>query len=287
MVKSIYLKKLLEQCNETRKPVAKKTLYSVILLAAIAIISYIGLPLLNTNAAPMATMLSVIFGLLAVIFLIRFIRINGRISNAVLMKCEKEIEKNLKAGENFETFDTDMLHPAYGEHIVNITNVIVGQTFVLFQRINLNGPSFNILRGDNLGDFDVHYFSQNGVGTDIGMDIKDKNGKFIRSITTPDKDQFYKFLNAMEKLKHHANGEEVPEEHVVNGEDDQFVQELKQKVKNTDKKGFIKLGILGIVMGIFLCIAGNSSGEGFIYCGLGLTILSIAFIIGVNVKLRN
>lgn len=56
-------------------------------------------------------------------------------------------------------------------------------------------------------------------------------------------------------------------------------------MKNTDKKGFTKRGILGIVFGIFLCIAGNSSGEAFIYGGLIVIVLSIAFIVGVNIKL--
>lgn len=283
MKTSLYLEKSIEKCSETRKPVAKKTLFSVILFVVIAIASYIGIPALDSNAAPVAIMLSLILGFMALIFLLRYLRLNGKISDKIIMKCEQEIEKNLKPGESFETFDNDMLHPAYGTHIVNGINVIIGRTFVLFQRENLNGPSFNIIRGDNLGNFEVHYSSEDG----IGVDIKDKNGKFIRSVMTSDKNQFYKFLNAMEKIKHYANGEDAPAEQALNTEDDPFVRELKNKVKSTDKKGYIKVGTMGIAFGIFLCIAGNSSGEAFIYGGLILAALSIAFIIGVNIKFKH
>lgn len=281
MSQSFYLEKLIEKCNKARKPVAKRTLYSVIIILFIAIAAYIGI----SSAAPDDTFTPIMFpsflGLMALIFFIRYLKLNGDINDKIIMKCKQEIEKNLKTSESFETFDNDMLHPAYGTHIVNDTTVIVGRIFVLFQRENLNGPSFNILRGDNLGIFKVHYEADN-----IGVDIRDKNDKFIRSIMTSNKNQFYSFLNAMENIKHYANGEDIVEQQTLNTDDDPFVKELKNRVNSGDKKGLIKAGILGIVFGIFLCIAANSSGAVFAYGGLSLIALSIAFIIGVLIKFK-
>lgn len=287
MKRSIYLEKLIEEYSEARKPVAKKTLSAVILLVVIAIAAYIGLPLLDYRAAPVGIMISLIFALIAIIFFIKYLRINAKIGDKIITKCTEEIEKNLKTGENFEVFDTDMISPAYGQHSINGIRVLVGHIFVLFVYFNSNGVRFKILRGDNLGNYDVHYFSEGGIGNDIGVDINDKTGKRVQSVMTQDKDELYKLLNAMEKIKHYANGEDVLEEQALNSEDDQFVGELKKKVQNTDRKGLIKVGTLGIVVGIFLCIAGNSSGQGFIYGGLALMVLSTVFIIGVNIRLKN
>lgn len=284
MNKSIYLEGLSDKCKEIRKPMAKKYLFNVILFLVIAIAAYMGLPLLDTRAASAGTILSLALGLVTVIFLVKYLRLNAKINDKILIKCEQEIERNLKPGETFEAFDRDIMSPAHGTYSVNGSKVLVGSIFLVFERLNDNGPSLNILRGDNLGNFDVHYASQGGIGTDIGMDINNKDGKFIRSVTSQSKDEFYNLLDAMEKLKHCANNEDIPVEQTSTNEADPFVEELKKKVKHTDKKGSIKLGILGILLGIFLCIAGNSSGNAFIYGGLALTVVSIVFIISVSMK---
>ncbi|WP_027626582.1 hypothetical protein [Clostridium lundense] len=248
MNKSKYLEKLTEECSEIRKIIAKKTLYVTILLIVISTIMYVGLPLLDSRAAPVATMFSSTLGFMGFIFLIRFFSFSGKIKDKVLIKCEDEIKKNLGANETFETFDNDITNPAFGQYLINGSKIFIGHTFVLFQGSTAKGPYFQILRGDNLGQFDVHYFSQNGVGTDIGVDIKDKNGKFIRSIMTSDKDMFYKLLNALENIKSHANGEYIPMEQALGYEDNEFVGELKSKVSGHDRKGLTKLGIFGVIL---------------------------------------
>jgi hypothetical protein len=117
------------------------------------------------------------------------------------------------------------------------------------------------------------------------MDIKDKNGKFIRSVMTSNKDKFYELLNAMEKAKDFANGN-YSDASDKSGYDNTFAGEVKAAVNDCDKNNYTKWGILGILMGIFLCIASNSSGIAFLYGGFALIVISIVFIVVVNIKLR-
>lgn len=286
MNKSKHLEDLTEQCSEIRKITAKKTLNATILLVAISIISYVGLSLLDYSATPGAIIFSSLFGFMGFIFLIKFLLLSRKTNDKAIIKCEEEIEKNLGPNETFETFDNDITNPAFGEHIINNYKIRVGRIFVLFESLTAKGPYFQILRGDNLGQFDVHYFSQNGVGTDIGADIKDKNGKFIRSIMTSNKDQFYKILNSLESIKSYANGEYIPMEQALGNQDNEFVGELKNKVSRQDRKGLTKLGILGVIFSIFLLIAAVNSGEIFAYAGIVLAIASIILIIWANIKFR-
>lgn len=286
MNKSKYLEELTEQCSKIRKITAKKTLNATILLIVISIISYVGLSLLDSRAIPAAIMFSSTLGFMAFIFLVKFLLLSRKINDKALIKCEQEIERNLGPNETFETFDNDITNPAFGEHIINSYKIRVGHTFVLFQSLTNKGPYFQILRGDNLGQFDAHYFSQNGVGTDIGVDIKDKNGKFIRSILTSNKEQFYKALNALENIKSYANGEYIPMEQALGDQDNEFVGELKNKISHQDKRNLTKLGIFGILFGIFLLIASVDSGKGFAYAGIILAIVSIILIIWANIKFR-
>lgn len=284
MNKSKYVEKVAEEHNERRRVLAQKTLFSVIIIAVIVLAVYVGLPLLDSRATTTAVILSTMFGLIGLIFFIKFLVLNKDISDKVILKCEQEIQKKLNQGETIEIFETDITNPAFGEHTINTSTVLVGRTFILFQTLTNKGMNFEILRTDNLGDFEVHYFSQGGVGNDIGMDIKDKNEKFIRSVISQDKEQFYKFLNAMEKAKHYANYTDVEDIQAYDDQTDPFVEELKAKVKHTDKKGLTKSGILGILFGIFLAIAGSSSGVAFIYGGLLLFVTSIIFIIVLHIK---
>ncbi|KRU27459.1 hypothetical protein VT91_26100 [Clostridium sporogenes] len=286
MNKSKYLEELIEDCSEIRKVTAKRTLNVTIILIVVSIIAYVGVSSLDSEALIAAIMLSSIFGFIGLIFLIKFLLSSGKIKDKVLIKCEQEIEKNLGPNETFETFDNDITNPAFGQYIINGSIICIGHTFVLFQSLTAKGPHLRVLRGDNLGQFDVHYFSENGVGTDIGVDINDKNGKFIRSIIMSNKDIFYKLLNSLENIKSHANGEYIPMEQALGYEDNEFVEELKNKVSNQDRKGSIKLGILGVIFGLFLIIAAVNSGEIFAYAGIVLTIVSIVFIIRVNIKSR-
>jgi hypothetical protein len=168
MIKSKYLQKVVKEHSEIRKATSKRALTSVILLVALSIISYVGISSLDYRATPVAIMLSGVFGLIGLILLIKFLRLKGEISEKVISKCENEIQKNLESPEQFETFDTDMAQVAFGEYDMNGYKIRVGYAFVLFQYLTNKGPSFHILRADNLGDFDVHYTSQGGVGTDIG-----------------------------------------------------------------------------------------------------------------------
>jgi ABC-type multidrug transport system fused ATPase/permease subunit len=286
MNESKYLENLTKECNEIRAAIAKRTLISVIILAVLAVIAYVGLISLDSRAASVAVMLSSLLGLIALIFFIKFLILIKEISYKTLAKCQQEIQKNLKENETFETFDKDITIPAFGAHSINAYKISIGHTFVLFQRLTSKGPHFQILRGDNLGNFDVHSFSQNGVGTDIGMDIKDTNGKFIRSIMTSDKERFYELLNAMESIKRYANGDTISEMQYSANQNDPFVEEVKNGVKRQTKKGYTKIGVFGIIFGIFLVIAGSSSGEAFIYGGFTLMVLSIIFIIYANIKFK-
>jgi hypothetical protein len=283
---SKYLEQITKECAELRKPMAKRTLTSVVILVILSIVIYIGLPALDSRAAGTALFLSVPFLLIALIFFIKFLRLNSAISSSSLMKNQKEIENNLISGETISDFDSDIANPAFGKHIINDSTILVGHKFILFQSLTSNGPHFKILRGDILGNFDVHYFSQNGVPGDIGVDINNKNGKFIRSIMTSDKDSFYKLINAMENLKAYANGEAITTEQAALKQDNEFVSELKNKVTKQDKKGATKLGFLGMLFGVFLVIAGSSSGVAFVYAGLALLIISIIFTITINVRKR-
>jgi Ni,Fe-hydrogenase I cytochrome b subunit len=283
MYKSKYLEKITEESNNIRSATAKKTLTSIIMLIVVSIAFYIGLPLLDPRAVSTGTMLSAIFGILSLIFIVKFIFLSGSLSNKVLAKCQQEIQNNLHTDESFETFDADITNPAFGEHNINGMKVLVGKTFVLFERFTAKGPHLQIVRGDILGDYDVHYLTQNGVGTDIGVDIKNKNGKLIRSVMTSDKKEFYEFLNAMEKIKSYVNGNDTVVEESSFTDDHPFVEEVKNGVARQDKKGYTKIGVFGLVFGIFLFIAGSSSGVAFIYGGLVLFIISLIFIILVNV----
>lgn len=285
MNKSKHLEKITEDCNKMRTFISKRTLIVVILLVVVTIIAYFGIIALDSRSADTAASFSTTLGLITLFFFIRFLSLNGNINDKVLMKCEQKIQQNLKSDETFETFDNDMKNPAFGIHQINGSKVLIGHTFVLFQSYNTKGPYLNILRGDNLGDFNVHYFSR-GSASDIGMDINDKNGKFIRSVMTSNKDQFYELLNAMEKIKNYANGNDIPVGQDFLNQDDPFVKALKQKVNRVDKKSYNKIGFLGIMFGIFLVIAASSSGVGFAYAGLILIVISIFFIIGVQIKLR-
>jgi hypothetical protein len=284
MIKSKYLQNVVEEHSELRKATAKRSLTTIILFASFSIISYFGISSLDSRATSVAIMLSGVFGLICLILLVKFMQLIGEISDKVISKCEKEIENNLKSQEQFETFDNDMAQAAFGEYDMKGYKIRVGYAFVLFQYLTNKGPSFHILRADNLGNFDVHYSSQGGVGTDIGMDIKDKNGKFIRSIMTSDKELFYKVLNAMESIKSYANGEDIAAGQDSINQENPFVEQVKNKVAQQDRKGSTKLGIAGIFFGFFLFIAGSSSGVVFSYAGLALIIISITFIIVVNVK---
>lgn len=284
MIKSRYLEKLLEEASPTRKAMANKHLFYTILLLIIAIAAYIGLPLLDPRAAGTGTMLAVVFGFLAIFFAIRFISLNSQVSEKTISKCQREIEKTLKPGETIADFDEDIMHAAFGNYKLDFLNISVGRKFVLFQRFKNNGPSFNVLRGDILGEFTAHYFSEGGVGTDIGIDIKDKNGKFIKSLITSDKKTFYEVLNALENLKSYVNGEFDSEDQAAASGENEFVSELKNKVKAQDKNGLTKVATLGIFLGLFLCIAGNSSGEAFIYAGIAIFILSVVSILFLKLK---
>lgn len=285
MITSKYLEQIIQESNLMRGKTSKRTLFSVILLAVISILVYIGLPMMDSRAYTTAVMLSGLLGFLTILFLIKYLQMSGKISAKTLEKCNQEIIKNINVNESIETFDMDIMNPAFGSYMINDSKVLVGKVFVLFQRITAKGPHFQVLRGDVLGEYKVHYFTQNGVGTDIGIDIKDRNGKFIRSVMTSDKEQFYKLLNALENIKKYAAGENTPLEN-FNSETDSFTQDVQKGIQKVDTKNHTRLGVIGVIFSVFLVIAGSSSGIGFIYGGFILFIASIIFIISVRVKYK-
>ncbi|BCN29396.1 hypothetical protein [Anaeromicropila herbilytica] len=286
MNRSRYLDTILEENNKFKSSTSKRTLINVIVLIVVAVVAYFGIPSLDKRAAFVGNMLSGIMALMALIFFIKYLRLNSPIKEKEINKCLQEIQKNLKADETFDTFDQDISNPAFGEYIIDNSNIRVGKTFVLFYSIYTSGPLVRILRGDNLGEFDVHYFTQNGLGTDIGVDINDVNGKRIKTVMTSDKNKFYPFLNAMEQIKHYANGNDIVVEENSIGQEQAFVQEVREGIEHHDKKNYIKIGIFGIVFGMFLCIASSSSGIAFLYGGLALMVISIVGIIATCIFMR-
>lgn len=287
MNKSKYLEGLTKECSKIRKIATKQALINAIIFIAISVTSYLAVVfLLKAKDEPGAFAFSALAGLSSFILLIKSLLLSRKMNDKVIIKCEEEIEKNLGPNETFETFDNDMINPMFGRHTVDSHNISVGHIFVSIERLTAKGPDFQILRGDNLGKFDVHYFSQNGIGTDMGIDIKDKNGKFMRSILTPNKGQFYKMLNALENIRDYANGEYIPMEQALGNEDTEFVKGLKSNISRQSRKSLTKLGIFGILFSIFLLIASVDSGKGFAYAGIILAIVSIILIIWANIKFR-
>lgn len=281
-----YLEEITKECNKTRKTVAKRTFFITIILLFISVAMYIGIPLIDDRASFEGTLMGGIFGLISFIFLIKFILLSSDKSKKIIEKCQNEIDKNLKPGETREDFFNDVNNPSFGKHCIDNCKIMVGNTFVLFEYVSLKGPFFSIIRGDNLGKFDVHYFSQNGSGTDLGVDINDKNGKFIRSfMTSPsNKDKFYKLMTALENIKKHSNGEFIPLGQALLDEDDEFVAELKENISKCDKKGVMMKCIGGILFGFFLIVASINSGTVFCYAGIALIVISIIFIVRSFIK---
>ncbi|NOH15372.1 hypothetical protein HMJ28_03055 [Clostridium cochlearium] len=69
-------------------------------------------------------------------------------------------------------------------------------------------------------------------------------------------------------------------------EDNEFVGKVKNKISRQNRIGLNILGISGIAFSIFLIVASVNSGEAFAYAGIILFIVSIIFIIGVNMKFK-
>lgn len=279
---SKYLEEQLAKSNRINEAQSKKILRSVVILAAIAIAGYIGISASDPQAAPTAVFLSGIFGILCLIFFIKYLKLRKPISENVQQKCEQEIKKNLKADEYFQTFDEDMLNPAFGVHAYIAGTATVGKEFILFLRLNANGPKFEIIRGDALGDIKVYYSANAGISQDIGIDLKDKNGKFIRSVLFQDKTSLYKILDALEKIKNYNNGDvsaiESEEYH-----EDSFVHETKSKIAGIDRSSKTKLAIVCLMFGAFLTVAGSGSGIVFVYAGIALFTISLIGLIYINI----
>lgn len=284
---SKYLEKQLEQSKLMKEAQSKKTLKSVIIFAIVAIVGYIGISSASPEAAPTAVLFSGIFAILGLIFFIRYLKLHNPISESVCQLCEQEIRQNLNADESIETFDEDILNPAFGVHAYLGGTVAVGKKFVLFNRLNLTGPKFEIFRGDVLGDIKVYYSANAGVSQDIGIDLKDKNGNFIRSVLFQDKDSLYKLLEALEKIKNYSDRDNSSIVESKEGPEDSLVYETKTKISNIDRSSKTKLTVVGLVFGAFLTIAGSSSGVAFIYGGIFLFTISLISLIYINLCKRN
>lgn len=284
---SKYLDEQLAKSNVMKEAQSKKTLKSVIIFAIFAIVGYIGISSASPEAAPTAVLFSGIFAILGLIFFIKYLKLHKPISESVYQMCEQEMKKNLKADESIETFDEDILKPAFGVHDHLGGTVTVGKKFVLFNRLNISGPKFQIIRGDVLGDIKVYYSANAGMSQDIGIDLKDKNGKFIRSVLFQDKDSLYKLLESLEKMKNYSNKDESSIVEAEEGPEDSLVYETKSKISNIDRSSKTKLTVVGLVFGAFFTIAGSGSGVGFIYGGIFIFTISLVSLIYINLGKRN
>lgn len=281
---SKYLEEQLAKSSSIKEAQSKKTLISVVILVVITVAGYIGISSADPEAAPTAVLFSGVFGILCLIFFIKYLRLRKPISENVRQECEQEIKKNLKADEYFETFDEDILTPAFGVHAHVAGTTTVGKKFILFSRLNANGPKFEIIRCDDLGDIKVYYSANAGISQDIGIDLKDKNGKFIRSVLFQDKTSLYKLLDALEKIKKYTNGDTAAVIEAEEGHEDFFVSETKSKIAGIDRSSQTKLAIAGLVFGAFLTIAGSGSGIAFTYGGLALFAISLASLIYITIR---
>jgi hypothetical protein len=284
---SKYLEEQLEKSNVMKEAQSKKTLKSVVIFAIVAIVGYIGISSASPEAAPTAVLFSGIFAILGLIFFIRYLKLHKPISENVYEMCVQEIKKNLKADESIESFDEDILKPAFGVHDYLGGTAAVGKKFVLFNRLNLTGPKFQILRADVLGDLKVYYSANAGVSQDIGIDLKAKDGNFIRSVLFQDKDSLYKLLDALEKFKNYNNRDASSIVDAEEGQEDSLVYETKSKISNIDRSSKTKLTVVGLVFGAFLTIAGSGSGVAFIYGGIFLITISLVSLIYINICKRN
>lgn len=284
---SKYLDEQLEKSNIMKETQSKKTLKSVVIFAILAIVGYIGISSASPEAAPTAVLFSGIFAILGLIFFIKYLKLHKPIGESVYQMCEQEIKKNLNADESIETFDEDILKPAFGVHAYLGGTVTVGKKFVLFNRLNINGPKFQIIRGDVLGDIKVYYSANAGMSQDIGIDLKDKSGNFIRSVLFQDKDSLYKLLDALEKIKNYTNRDDSSIVEAEKGPEDSLVYETKSKISNIDRSSKTKFTVVGLVFGAFLTIAGSSSGVAFIYGGIFLFTISLISLIYINLGKRN
>lgn len=281
---SEYLEEQLAKSNRMKEAQSRKTLISVVILAVVAVVAYIGISAADSQAASTAVIFSGVLGIICLIFFIKYLKLRKPISENVHQMCEQEIKKNLKADEYFETFDEDMLKPAFGVHDYIAGTANVGKKFILFHRLNANGPKFEIIRGDALGDIKVYYSANAGMSQDIGIDLKDKNEKFIRSVMFQDKTSLYKLLDALEKIKNYNNGDTAAVIEAEEGHEDSFVVEAKSKIAYIDRSSKTKLTIVGLVAGAFLTVAGGGSGVVFIYGGIILFTISLVALIYITIR---
>lgn len=284
MGNSKYLEQELSKNRSIKETQAKKTLISVIILAVFIVVAYIGISTADPSAGSTATLFSGVLGIILLIFFIRYLKLRKPISENVIQKCEQEIKKNLNTDEYFETFDNDMLNPAFGIHEFNGESVTVGKKFVLFHELKTNGPKFKIIRGDVLGDIKVYYSANGGVSQDIGIDLKDKNGKLIRAVMFNNKNSLFKLLDSLEKIKKYSNGDPDTVTEAEDGYEDPFVYEAKSKIAGIDRNSKNKLATVCLLFGVFLTIAGNSSGLAFTYGGMALFSLSLVALIYINIR---
>ncbi|EKQ50965.1 MULTISPECIES: hypothetical protein [unclassified Clostridium] len=284
MVISKYLKEQLVKSSEINEAQSRRTLISVVILAILAVGGYIVISSADPQAASTAVIFSGIFGVICLVFFVKYLRLRKPIGDNVYQRCEQEIKKNLKDEESFETFDDDMFKPAFGVHAYISGTVTVGKKFILFHRMNANGPKFQIIRGDALGEIKVYYSSNAGMSQDIGLDLKDKKGKLIRSVIFQDKKSLYKLVDALEKIKNYNNGDTSAVIEAEESYEDPFVAEAKEKIAATDRSSITKLAIVGLVVGAFLSVSGGGSGIVFIYSGIILITISLVGLIYNNVR---